>query len=134
MGLRQTLWLQRKKENTLAHHLQALYKYKTLSSAETWLSLIPCYKAVGVYCDHRLLYWKYLSMSMQQGVRVGNMTALSYSQNTEDCIGQEWVQAQAGTVGHRLSPSRGWFCEVLAHGRIGGSGVLVKVPSPGNKG
>ena len=97
MGLRQTLWLQRKKENTLAHHLQALYKYKTLSSAETWLSLIPCYKAVGVYCDHRLLYWKYLSMSMQQGVRVGNMTALSYSQNTEDCIGQEWVQAQAGT-------------------------------------
>lgn len=29
------------------------------------------------------------------------------------------VQAQAVTVGHRLSPSRDWFCEVLAHGRIG---------------
>lgn len=39
------------------------------------------------------------------------------SEPAKSCPGQlpgTGVQAQAVTVGHRLSPSRGWFCEALA--------------------
>lgn len=44
------------------------------------------------------------------------LPALSQSSCAQASCPGTGVQAQAVTVGHRLSLSRAWFCEVLAHG------------------